>query len=85
MKKRRSASGSKVIRPSIREERGDPSQKALKVTMVVCLAGLIGVYLFAFAPKGKSPGGTSVSSSSGTGAREAVASFDRDSLSTKSR
>jgi len=85
MSKSRSASGNKVIRRSMGEERGDPSQKALKVTMVVCLVGLVGVYLFAFAPKEKISGGTSPTPKPRPEAREAVASFNRDSLSTKSR
>lgn len=70
---------------SAREERGDPSEKALKVTIVVCLVGLVAVYLVALAPK---KGGV-VTSVAPTLARaeskEAVAKFNRDSLSTKSR
>lgn len=68
-----------------RDERGDPSEKALKVTIVVCLVGLVAVYLFAFAPK---KGGALTSAVPGVTqaeSREAVAKFDRDSLSTKSR
>ena len=68
-----------------RDERGDPSEKALKITIVVCLIGLVAVYLFAFAPKN---GGTVTSAAPGitqAESREAVAKFDRDSLSTKSR
>jgi len=85
MRKNRSASGSKVIRRSTGEERGDPSQQALKVTMMVCLVGLVGVYLFAFAPKGKISDGSSPNPKPRPEAQEAVASFDRESLSTKSR
>jgi hypothetical protein len=74
-----------LVGKNARDERGDPSDKALKVTIVVCLIGLVAVYLFAFAPK---KGGV-VTSPTPSPARaessEAVAKFDRDSLSTKSR
>ena len=66
-----------------RDERGDPSEKALKATVVVCLVGLVAVYLFAFAPrKTAKPGNANITSQQ---AAEAVANFDRQSLSTKSR
>ena len=65
------------------DERGDPSEKALKTTVGVCLVGLIAVSLFAFAPqKAAKTAASSVASPQG---KEAVASFDRQSLSTKSR
>ena len=66
-----------------RDERGDPSEKALKTTVVVCLVGLVAVYLFAFAPRKAAK--TSATALSAPQAKEAVASFDRGSLSTKSR
>jgi len=65
-----------------RDERGDPSEKALKSTIVVCLVGLIAVWLFAFSPRKATPAATA---SKTPQAREAVATFDRQSLSTKSR
>ena len=67
----------------IRDERGDPSEKALKTTVVVCLVGLVAVYLFAFAPRKAAP--TNTSAIAAPQGREAVATFDRESLSTKSR
>ena len=66
-----------------RDERGDPSEKALKTTVGVCLVGLVAVYLFAFAPR-KAAKIAAASAASPQG-KEAVASFDRQSLSTKSR
>ena len=72
-------------RATSRDERGDPSEKALKVTIVACLIGLVAVYLFAFAPK-KGGALTSAAPAPTQGeSREAVAKFDRDSFSTKSR
>ena len=68
-----------------RDERGDPSEKALKVTIVVCLIGLVAVYLFAFAPKKGGSSAAVTPTVPQTESREAVATFDRDSLSTKSR
>ena len=71
-----------------RDESGDPSVKALKVTIVVCLVGLIGVYLFAFAPKsGPKTTASLRTTNTGTVAKsmEPVAKFDRESLSTKDR
>ena len=71
-----------------RDERGAPSEKALKITIVVCLIGLIVVYLFAFAPK---PGTatTAAPRPTATGnapkAKDPVAKFDRESLSTKNQ
>lgn len=67
------------------DERGDPSEKALKVTIVVCLIGLVAVYLFAFAPKKRGSSVALTPTVPQTESREAVAKFDRDSLSTKSR
>jgi len=84
MRKSRAAAGHRVARTSTRDERGDPSVKALKATVVVCMIGLIGVYLFAFAPKNATKpvaGGPSRTPQ----AKEAVATFDRESLSTKTR
>jgi len=78
----------KATRPVIRrsrEEKGDVSNKVLHRTIVVCLIGLVAVYLFAFAPKN---GGTVTSAAPGitqAESREAVSRFDRESLSTKSR
>ena len=70
---------------STRDEKGDPSEKAMQVTIGVCLVGLAAVYLFSFAPKkGASPVAVS-SPSQALQAKEAVASFDRQSLSTKNR
>ena len=67
-----------------RDEPGDPSEKALKATIIVCLVGLVAVYLFAFSPrKGAKPTAASVARE--PQAKEATASFDRESLSTKSR
>ena len=68
-----------------RDERGDPSEKALKVTIVVCLIGLVAVYLFAFAPKKGGAVTSTAPAVAQTEPREAVSKFDRDSLSTKSR
>jgi hypothetical protein len=71
-----------------RDERGDPSVKALKVTIAVCLVGLIGVYLFAFAPKPVNQATAAprpTSAGTVTKAKEPVAKFDRESLSTKNR
>ncbi len=68
-----------------RDERGDPSEKALKATIVVCLVGLIAVYLFAFSPKKGAKPTTAFASTQTPQAKEAVASFDRQSLSTKNR
>jgi len=71
-----------------RNERGDPSVKALKVTIAVCLVGLIGVYLFSFTPKPATPTTATPRSTSAEPkpkAQEPVAKFDRTSLSTKSR
>ncbi|NBS54005.1 hypothetical protein EBT23_00275 [bacterium] len=66
-----------------RDERGDPSENALKTTIVACLIGLIAVGLFAFSPR-KTANVTSSSTTTPQG-KEAVAIFDRQSLSTKSR
>lgn len=66
-----------------RDERGDPSEKALKATVVVCLVGLVAVYLFAFAPRKTAQ--PTAGAAATPQATEAVASFDRESLSTKSR
>ena len=67
-----------------RDERGDPSENALKTTIVACLIGLIAVGLFAFSPR-KTANVTSSSSTTTPQGKEAVAIFDRQSLSTKSR
>lgn len=68
-----------------RDERGDPSEKALKVTIVVCLVGLVVLYLFAFSPRKASQPGTAATATPPPQAKEAVATFDRQSLSTKNR
>ena len=73
-----------VARTSTRDERGDPSVKALKATVVVCMIGLVGVYLFAFAPK-KAAQPVAGTPNQAPQAKEAVATFDRESLSTKTR
>jgi len=67
-----------------RDEPGDPSEKALKTTIIVCLVGLVAVYLFAFAPR-KAATATASSALQSSSAQEAVATFDRQSLSTKNR
>ena len=81
MSMKRSASLGKTAR----DERGDPSEKAMKVTIVVCLIGLVAVYLFAFAPKKGGVVSSAAPSVTRAESREAVATFDRNSLSTKSR
>ena len=81
MSKKRAAS----LGTNARDERGDPSEKALKVTIVVCLVGLVAVYLFAFSPKKAAKPATTAAPTQGPQVKEAVASFDRQSLSTKSR
>ena len=81
MSTRRSSSLGKTTR----DERGDPSEKAMKVTIVVCLIGLVAVYLFAFAPKKGGPVTSAAPTVTRAESREAVATFDRESLSTKSR
>jgi len=68
-----------------RDEKGDPSDQAMKATIVVCLVGLVAVYLFAFAPKNRPKPIATSSPSQAPQAKEALASFDRQSLSTKSR
>ncbi len=68
-----------------RDERGDPSQRALQATVVVCLVGLVAVYLFASAPRKAAPTTTTSASTRSPQAKEAVANFDRQSLSTKNR
>ena len=68
-----------------RDERGDPSQKALQATIVVCLVGLVALYLFASAPRKAAPPTIASPSSRSPQAKESVASFDRASLSTKNR
>ena len=65
-----------------RDERGDPSENALKTTIVACLIGLIAVGLFAFSPRKTANVTSSTTTPQG---KEAVAIFDRQSLSTKSR
>ena len=84
MSKKRTASSGRMAR----DERGDPSVKALKVTIAVCLVGLVGVYLFAFAPKPATQTTAAprpTSAGAATKAKDAVATFDRQSLSTKNR
>ena len=68
-----------------RDEPGDPSVKALKATIIVCLVGLVAVYLFAFAPRKAGVPTFSSAAPQGSPTREAVATFDRASLSTKDR
>jgi hypothetical protein len=68
-----------------RDERGDPSAQALKVTIVVCLIGLVAVYLFALAPKNGGSVSSATPAPNRANSKEAVASFDRSSLSTKNR
>lgn len=76
----------KKSRPALKrmhEERGDASTKVLHRTMVVCAVGLVAVLAFAFSPRKKAaPATTSVARAE---AKAPVASFDRASLSTKSR
>ena len=74
-----------VARTSTRDERGDPSVKALKATVVVCMIGLVGVYLFAFAPKKEAAKPVAGTPHQALQAKEAVATFNRESLSTKTR
>lgn len=73
----------KTARGSVREERGDASTKILHRTIVVCAVALVGVLLFAFSPRKKdaatNPAATRAE------AKASVASFDRQSLSTKDR
>lgn len=73
----------KTARGSVREERGDASTKILHRTIVVCAVALVGVLLFAFSPRKKA--GSAAAGKPQTEAKAAVATFDRDSLSTKSR
>ena len=77
----------KTVSPgrTTRDERGDPSEKALKVTIVVCLVGLVVLYLFAFSPRKASQPGTAATATPTPQTKEAVANFDRQSLSTKNR
>ena len=64
----------------------DPSEKWLKNTVLFCLAGLVAVFLFSFAPGKKSAPPPTAASGSARGETKAqTASFDRQSLSTKSR
>ena len=77
----------RIVSPgrNARSERGDPSEKAMKATIVVCLIGLAALYLFSLAPK---KGASPIAASSPLQvpqAKEAVATFDRQSLSTKNR
>ena len=81
MSKKRTASSGRMAR----DEQGDPSQKALKATIVVCLVGLVAVYLFASAPRKAALPTTNSASPRSPQAKEAVATFDRQSLSTKNR
>jgi len=76
---------SALVGKNVRDERGDPSEKALKVTIAVCLIGLVAVYLFAFSPKKGGVVPSVAPTVTRADSREAVATFDRDSLSTKSR
>lgn len=71
------------IRKAIREERGDVSTKVLHRTIVVCAIALVGVLSFAFSPRQKPV--TAASAKSQAQPKAAVTSFDRQSLSTKSR
>ena len=71
------------IRKVVREERGDASTKVLHRTIVVCAVALAGVLLFAFSPRQKAV--TASAAKTQAEPKAAVASFDRDSLSTKSR
>lgn len=84
MKSKRKSGLSK--RPAPRrfpEERGDVSTKFLHRTIVVCAIGLVGVLAFAFSPRKKTA--LSPATVSRAEAKAPVASFDRQSLSTKSR
>jgi len=85
MSTQKSASKRKTVRSLPRDERGDPSQRALKATIVVCLVGLVAVYLFAFTPRKAASPATSSTTARPPQTKEAVASFDRQSLSTKNR
>ena len=77
------SAGGKNIRRAIREERGDASTKVLHRTIVVCAVALVGVLLFAFSPRKKTD--PAAAGKPQAEAKAAVATFDRDSLSTKSR
>ena len=81
MTKRKASSPGRVVR----EEPGDPSEKALRATIIVCLIGLVAVYLFAFAPRKVGKPVASSATIQGSPTKEAVATFDRSSLSTKDR
>jgi len=81
MTTKRAASSGKTVR----DEPGDPSEKALKATIIVCLVGLVAVYLFAFSPRKAGTPNTSFAGTQAPQAKEAVATFDRGSLSTKNR
>ena len=85
MKRTARSAGSKSPQRSARDEQGDPSQKALKATIIVCLVGLVAVYLFAFSPRQAANPGVSSPTYRNPQAKEAVATFDRQSLSTKDR
>lgn len=65
------------------EEKGDASTKVLHRTIVVCAVALVGVLLFAFSPR-KNDAAVSATTARAEG-KGAVASFDRQSLSTKDR
>lgn len=73
----------RAARRSPGEEKGDISTKYLHRTIVVCAVALAGVLLFAFSPSKK--GVVATPAAARAESKAPVASFDRDSLSTKSR
>jgi len=64
-------------------EVGDASAQCLKRTIILCAAGLVAVLLFAFTPR-KAPTPKAAAESQES-SRAPAGSFDRQSLSTKSR
>ena len=82
--KRKSVSPKRPAPRRLFEERGDASTKVLHRTIVVCAVGLAAVLAFAFSPRkpATTPAPAAVTRAE---AKAPVASFDRESLSTKNR
>lgn len=70
-------------RKTFKGEVGDASAQCLKRTIILCAAGLVGVLLFALTPRKAPTPQAAAGSQESSGAP--AGSFDRQSLSTKSR
>lgn len=81
--KRKSGSTKRPAPRRVFEEKGDTSAKVLHRTMVVCAIGLVAVLAFLFSPRQKGPAPSATVTRAE--AKAPVASFDRQSLSTKDR